>query len=322
MKSSLRLLILTAVVLIGCKQVEADVRGSTPIATAKIVETATEIAVPSATIEASVTEGEIESTSAPVAQPAIAPIRLAYPEDWRDMPVIPEISGRTREIYQRGMELGRDPHSFSIIGDCQSVDVYFLGDFANPENYRLGEYEELQAVIDQFQGSFDRRRLAVMGGYDVASVLSPFWADPEICERHESPLECEIRVGNPSMVIISMETWWYDRPIETYAGYMRQIVEYAIDSGVVPILATKADNREGYDQINQAVVAIAQEYEVPLWNWWAAAQPLPGHGMMDIFHLSVEEPMYDDPNVFYYGWPVRNLTALQTLDAVWRGVKD
>ena len=49
-----------------------------------------------------------------------------------------------------------------------------------------------------------------------------------------------------------METWWYDRPAENYAGYLRQIVEISIAEGIVPILATKADNLEEDWSINAA----------------------------------------------------------------------
>lgn len=248
---------------------------------------------------------------------------VVYPASWQDMPVIPVVIDRTREIYQRGIEMGRDPHSFSVVGDCQNVEAYFLEDFAHPGLYRLGEYKYLQETIDWFHVSFDRERAAVKGGYNVASVLSPLWADPKLCEPRESPLACEFRLHNPSIVIISMETWWYDRPASTYANYLGQIVQYTIEQGVVPILATKADNLEGDNSINAAIVQVAQEYQVPLWNFWLAVEPLPGHGLEDDgFHLRFARPHFNDPGNMQHGWPVRNLTALQALDAVWRGVRE
>jgi hypothetical protein len=245
------------------------------------------------------------------------------PDAWQEMPVIPEVSDTAREIYRRGLEMGNDPHSFSVIGDCQNVSVFFLAFYDDPSQYDLGEHTDLQDTIDHFSGAFSRERAAANGGFNVASVLSPLWADPEACQQSESPLTCEFRRGNPSIAIISMETWWYDRPADTYAGYLRQIVEYAIDEGVVPILATKADNLEGDNGINRAVVAVAQEYDVPLWNFWRAVQPLPAHGLTDDqFHLTQGRPFFDDPAQMQGAWPVRNLTGLQALDAVWRGVVD
>jgi hypothetical protein len=50
-------------------------------------------------------------------------------------------------------------------------------------------------------------------------------------------------------------------------------------------------------------------------------QPLPDRGLHpDGFHLTWERNFYDQPGVLEKSWPVRNLTALQALDAVWRGV--
>ncbi|MBN1429948.1 MAG: SGNH/GDSL hydrolase family protein [Anaerolineae bacterium] len=274
---------------------------------------------PTATLVEASPSPPLESTPT-----GIAPtVTVDYPDRWQDMPVIPVVTDRARAIYQRGIEMGRDPHSFSVVGDCQNVEAYFLEDFAHPGLYRLGEYQDLQEVIDWFHDSFDRQRAAVRGGYNVASVLSPLWADPDLCEARETPLACEFRLHNPSIVLISMETWWYDRPTSTYAGYMRQIVEYAIGQGVVPILATKADNLEGDHSINAAIVQVAQEYQIPLWNFWLAVEPLPGHGLTDDgFHLRFARPYFNDPGNMEHGWPMRNLTALQALDAVWRGVSE
>jgi hypothetical protein len=258
---------------------------------------------------------------------------MVYPDSWKDMPAVPtQIGGRMWEVYALGQQLGRDPHAFSVVGDCQNVTAFFLSGFGDPNLYNLGPYEELQELIDWFNesGSFTRDRVAVEGGYNVAAVLSPLWNDAAVCDIRESPLACEYRINNPAYAFISMETWWYDRPAETYASYLSQIVEYSLSQGVIPILATKADNIEGDFMedwaINQAIVRVAQTYDVPLWNFWAASYPLPDHGLRlsegDSFHLSYEGPMFhfQDPANLQYGWPIRNLTALQTLDAVWRSV--
>ncbi len=242
--------------------------------------------------------------------------------EWRDVPVIPEVSEKMRDVYALGQELGNDPHAFSIVGDCQNVSAYFLADFEHPLQYDLGEYGYLQEVIDQFTGSFGRERAAVRGGYNVASVLSPMWADPDFCEKGETPLQCEDRMQNPSIVLISMETWWEGRPAETYENYLRQVVEYWLENGVVPILATKADNLEGDNSLNASIVRVAQDYDVPLWNFWLAVQPLPDHGLTeDAFHLTYGRPFFNDSSVMQTGWAMRNLTALQALDTVWKAIQ-
>lgn len=260
---------------------------------------------------------EAESATEP-ATPAIT-----SPDDWQEMPIVPVVSDTAREIYQRGQAMGRDPNAFSIIGDCQNVSSHFLGDFDNPEDYSLGDdYAYLQDTIDHFAGSFSADRAAVNGGYNVATFVSTLRTNLAYCEYGETPIECEYRRTNPSIAIISIETNFAERDADYFADYLRQIIEYTIDAGVVPIMATKADNLEGDNSINRAIVGVALEYDVPLWNFWASVQDLPDGGLTDGFHLSYGRPFFDDPDRMQYAWPHRNLTALQALDAVWRGVSE
>lgn len=253
-------------------------------------------------------------------------VRECTPDEWQTRPVIPQVSPAMREVYQRGLEAGNDPHAFSKVGDCQNVEAFFLSHFDSPQEYDLGPYQHLQRTIDQFAGSFARDSAAVEAGYTVASALSPLWADPAICESNETPLACENRLHNPSIVIISMETWnrTGKQPVSLYEDYLNQVIEYWLGEGVIPILATKADNKEGDGSINAAIVRVADRYQVPLWNFWLAAQSLRNHGFDpdwgDAFHLLWARSFYNNPDRLRDGWPVRNLTALQALDAVWQAV--
>jgi hypothetical protein len=146
-------------------------------------------------------------------------------------------------------------------------------------------------------------------------------SDPAQCKGGETPLECEFRLWNPSIVVISMETWTANRPTQAYEGYLRQIVDFVISRNVVPILATKADNLEGDHSINAMVARVAYEYDIPLWNFWAAANPLPNHGLLeDGFHLTNGPSIMTIPENMKMGWNVRNLTALQAIDLVWKTV--
>ncbi len=260
-------------------------------------------------------------TPSPSREPAPpTPSPTLDPEAWKQMPVVPRVSDTARRIYQRGLEMGNNPRAFSKVGDCQNVLSMFLAVYDHPGRYRLGEYAYLQETIDYFAGSWSRSSQAVRGGFNAASILSPFWADTSVCESGESPLACELRLHRPSFAIISLETWWEGDP-HRYERYYRQIVEYTLSQGVVPILATKADNLEGDWRINAAVGRIAYEYDVPLWNFWAAVQPLPGHGLLsDGFHLTFDLNYFDEPARMRAAWPWRNLTALQALDAVRRAV--
>jgi hypothetical protein len=247
--------------------------------------------------------------------PTAVPNNHLPPEQWQKWPVIPTATVRAIEIYKAGLAMGNNPHAFSKIGDCQNIKAAFLGFFDLPDRYNLGpDYQYLQETIDNFAGYFNTDGQAVKGGFNAATVLSPLWANPAICQPGENPLECELRVTKPSIVFISFEVWWEGRTPENYEKYMRQVIETVIAHGSVPILATKADNVEGNQSINLTTARLAYEFDLPLWNFWLAVQSLPNHGMdavrNDGFHISTD------------GWNERSFTGLQALDSVWQGVRD
>ncbi len=302
------LLLLATTLLTSCNPA-----ANNPTAIQENTSTPTELMV-TETAAASATLGDTATPTQP--QPKSTPIveQRLPPEQWREWPVVPELTGREVAIYQRGMSLGNDPTHFSKVGDCQAIKDVLMGIYDQPERYNLTDSQAyLQETIDNFSGSFDRDGQAVRGGFNAAAVLSPMWADPEACNPGETPIECEYRIHNPSFVIISLEVWWEGRTVERYEEYMRQIIEYYIDNGVVPILSTKADNVEGDHRINLATARLAYEYHIPLWNFWLAVQPLPHRGI---------DPDRDGFHISYDAWTVRSFTALQALDAVWRGVRD
>ncbi len=255
------------------------------------------------------------TTTPPLVEVTSTPDTRLPPEQWKEWPVVPEPTSRVYEIYQLGIELGNDPHHFSKIGDCHSVKAAFMGLFDQPGWYKLNEdTANLQDSIDWFAGSFNRDGQGVKGGYNAAAVLSPLWADPAECLPGENPVQCEVRVHKPTFAIISLEVWWDGRTPERYEAYMREILDYLIEHGVVPILATKADNVEGDHSLNYTTAKLAYEYDLPLWNFWLAVQDLPYNGMdmerNDGFHIS------------YQAWTTRSYSALKTLDRMWRSVNE
>jgi len=294
------------------------------LAPSAVPPTVTGVPTGTATAAASLTPSTVPSaTQTPDTRPGAA--------QWQDWPVIPTVSARARAIFQKGVTAGNNPHRFSKVGDCQNITSFFLGAFDHPGQYVLGDkYSALQATIDYFAGSWGRDSLAVRGGFNVAAVLSSFQADPNACNSSETPLACELRIYKPDIALVSMETWWAGKKASDYEKYLRQIVDYAISQNVLPILATKADNLEGDNSINAAIARVAYDYDLPLWNWWRAAQPLPDHGLADGFHLTNDVPNTADPLLYRrlsdplaekLAWPQRNITALQVLDAVWKGLQ-
>jgi hypothetical protein len=252
----------------------------------------------------------------PVAKPA-----GTKPIEWKSLPVIPKITRRALEIYAKGISLGNNPNAFSKVADCEGTVAWFLGDFDNdPPTYSLGEYTYLSDSVAAFHGSFGRASIAVKKGGSAAMMLSQLWADKEQCNPQEPRLACEYRLQKPSIAIIALGTNDADLA-DTFEEDMRQILQYSIDNGVIPVLTTKADNMEGDGRINATLAQLALEYDIPLWNYYAAVQPLPHHGLQDDgMHLTWQPNYFDNPFNMLAAWPIRNLTALQTLDSLRRGL--
>ena len=281
--------------------------------------TPTELPTSTEASQAAQTPSEMEPASGPATKPSPTARPTLGPQDWQSVPVVPQLSPRLVEIYQQGQLLGLNPRAFSKIGDCESTPTWFLGDFdLSSQVYNLGEYQSLQPVIDYFQGSFGRTSLAARRGYTATSALTPLWADRKLCEKNETPLACEYRLHRPMLAFIMLGTNDVFHQ-DTFDTQMRQIIEYTINQGIIPVLATKADNLEGDGSINATIARLAWEYDIPLWNFWLAVQPLPNHGLQeDGSHLTWAQNLFDVPSALKQAWPVRNLTALQVLDAVWR----
>lgn len=277
---------------------------------------------PSPTAEPATTETPApEPTQTPEPTATSGPTPTLAPDAWKHLPVIPTaLSEKVYKIYDLGKLMGNNPQAFSKVGDCHSVMPYFLGGIElYPDRIRLGEYGYLQATLAYYAGSFGRESLATKDGLSARASTAPLWNDWRVCEANEAPLACEYRLHKPIMAIISFGTNDAMGSMD-FENSMRRVIENTIGNGVIPILSTKPDDAEGGHKFNQIIARLAYEYELPLWNFWAVVQPLPEHGMMSRDHLSYSEilPMVDfeTPGSLDYGWTMRNLSALQLLDAM------
>jgi LysM repeat protein len=228
----------------------------------------------------------------------------------------PDTLAYTQAIYAKGQELGRNPHAFSKMGDSTVENDHFLSRF-DTGPYDLGDYAYLQRVIDHFPGSFNRDSAAVRIGLHSWTVFDPIWADKAICQPNETVIACEIRLHNPSILLIRLGSNDTGAP-SLYDESMRQIVQYAIDNGVVPIIGTKADRNEGSNQNNDIVRQISADYQIPLWDFDPVAGTLPNRGLdIDNVHMNTFYAHdYTDPTAFTRGHAMHNLTALMVLDAM------
>jgi hypothetical protein len=259
----------------------------------------------------------------------------AIPATLASGPVYPYISNITvhaLQIYQVGQQLGRRINAFALVGDSNTANPRFLAPFEYG-NYTLGDYTGLQTSIDFFHGYFDRQcpwpcSPAAKGSFNTSMELSleqnlaPGFGDAR-CAGYETPLACEYRLQQPSIALILIGTGdhldW-----RNFEGRYRQIVEYTVAQGIIPVLLTKADELEyteqgaPFDYINNIIRRLAVEYDVPLLDLRKAVAQLPDHGCVsDGFH-------YNSPpdgrtadfsgNHLNYGFNMRNLTALEALD--------
>lgn len=225
-------------------------------------------------------------------------------------------------IYTFGQRRGSNPYAFSKLGDSTIESPHFMDRFDQPGGYVLGDFAYLQPTIDRFQGSFSRQPASVRRGLHSWSVLDPMWANGMGCDPAEHMLACEFRLHRPSFIFIRLGSNDAGIP-DSFERNMREIVEFCIANGVIPIIGTKADRHEGGDNINNDILRrIAADYRVPLWDFDLVAATLPGRGLgPDNVHMTTFYAHdWTLPNAFSTGHGVHTLTGLMMLDAVWRAV--
>lgn len=257
------------------------------------------------------TQQPAKTTTPAIKSPTPAPTL----SDWREAPISPtELSSQVIEIYRTGQTQGRDPASFSVVGDCQSIPFVFMGPFGRGAQAPDASESQLWKAINYFEPSFKRWAVTARGGFTAASVINPLQADPAECKPGETPLTCEFRLNNPAFVLITLETWLEPETVDRYEVYLRKILDTVIANGAVPILLTKADSSELKGErhvINPVIVNLAYEYQVPVVNFWRAAQYLDNYGIdpeREGFHLSET------------GYALKNTLALRALHQVWTAV--
>ncbi len=272
---------------------------------------------PTATAEPTATPTPIPSPT-PIGPQAINGVPLSV-----IAPLPPEVAANVRAIYARGQELGRDPRAFSKLGDSTLLNPHFLGPFDSGD-YALGDFGHLQPAIDRWAGSFERHGVGAHFGLHSWTVFDPMWADPEWCEGGEDLITCEFRLQNPSVLFVRLGSNDAGSP-SGFRFNVKEVIEFASERGVIPIIGTKADRFEGSNENNDILRALADEYDVPLWDFDRLADTLPGRGLdSDGVHLIIDELPHDytDPAAFGRGHAMQDLSALVVLDQVRRVVEE
>ena len=218
-----------------------------------------------------------------------------------------------QKVYERGLELGNDPRAFSIFGDCQTRPAEFFGVFERDAASLASLAPDLRETVNYFKGSFTRESSTSQDGTTPGALLWTQWHRGEFgCTFDETPVECELRTHRPSFAIIQVGTHFESRN----ADYLRKIIVQLLDAGVVPVLATKADNREKDERVNRDMALLAVEFDLPLWNFWAAVSDLPKRGL----YTRDDRPLQGDIYLTEEAALRHRMTGLEALNAVWRAV--
>ena len=270
----------------------------------------------------------------PTSTPAAIPFaRAAFPPPG-SYPLISGITDHSHQIFLVGQSLGNRANVFSKIGDSMTANDVFLTPVGWGE-YDLHQFTSLAPVITYFSqanartaNSFANTSLAAKVGWAASRVIDPGAVfEPAVCNPNENPLECEYRVVKPSIALIMVGTndVRYTPPAQ-YEAELRLIIQTSIDRGVIPVVSTIPPVHHDWavgrvEVINGIIVSLAREYDIPLWDYWSALQGLPDDGLSsDGLHPSVYVGHAADFSQDYLqaGYTVRNLLALQALDAVWK----
>lgn len=254
-----------------------------------------------------------------------------------EIPVInyPYISGineHSKEIFRLGQLYGNRSNAFAKVGDSITATEAFLVPIGRGD-YELHDHVELASVIGYFStiyvggttNSFERQSVAAVGGWRADQVLLPGYSRSPSCLPDETPLLCEYRIVRPSVALIMLGT--NDVLVTNNAKYeatLREIIERTENLGIIPVISTIPSFR-GMDtrviELNSIIVRLAREYDIPLWDYYAATVDLPNNGLSnDGVHPSFGGSAIFTEENLQRGMAVRNLTALQALDAIFRQV--
>jgi hypothetical protein len=149
------------------------------------------------------------------------------------------------------------------------------------------------------------------------------WADEAWCQAGEHALACETRLQNPSVLFVRLGSNDAGAP-DGFRFNVKEVIEYCMENGVIPIIGTKADRFEGSNENNDILRELAAAYAVPLWDFDLLAGTLPNRGLDDDgVHLVIDDLPHDytQPDAFQRGHAMQDLSALVVLDQIRRVIE-
>ena len=234
-------------------------------------------------------------------------------------PILPDFGSlrdALRAIYANGINsMGNQATVFAVAGDSIFGQPGLLTPFTSPDQYNLDGNNDLQPVIDWFnstQPSFSRSSLAVNLNWTAADLLDPSRADAAC--NGEVPLACELHIAHPTLMFLAIGTADARNGTDpaTFQTTLNQLVSTIISNGTIPVLVTLPDDGSNPNlaAINEAIITIAQQNNIPLLNAARALNELPS------FNLSAAPEGAGTLNngaVSQYGVNALNLDLLRVL---------
>lgn len=290
------------------------------------------------------------------------PIVAARTTSPTELPIVPLINAtlkaRLQTILADGQSKGNRANVFAKVGDSITYSFEYLhGVGCGVEN--LDSHTELAATIDYFRSTdfpeayavaregeqqithcppasnaFNRVSAAAVVGWGAQNALEPVntTVHPE-CNSGEIALDCELRLLKPAIVLIMFGTNHIGIGLDkNFQENLIQVVDRAIAQGVIPIVSTIPPRLDQpnevpltpfVDEANRQIIYVAQDRQIPLWNFWLALQSptMVNQGLKtDNVHPNTYGWDFNMPGSvdfsmegLRYGYNQRNLTALQVL---------
>ncbi len=303
-----------------------------------------------------------------IAAPHATLAAVTVPGDYPILPVIhSSLKLRLQTILAAGQAQGNHLNVFAKVGDSITFSGEFLHGIGCTQE-ELAGYGNLATTIDYFRNTtfpesysyfrdgaspyaycspysnaFNRVSAASVVGWTAADALKPVngLIHPE-CNEGELALHCELRVMQPSVALIMFGTnnmWAVSLPY--FRADIERLIDETIALGVIPVVSTippRIAMPDGTPLIaevaaaNNIIIQIAEERQIPLWNYWGALQApnMVNQGLKtDGTHPNTYLVDYNITNAvdfstegLRYGYNQRNLTAVQLLDKIKRIVID
>lgn len=257
-----------------------------------------------------------------------------------NQPVVPVLSAAAKlhlqAIAARGVQLGNRLNVVAKVGDSNTETPAFLAPLGSPlynpyEPALLGAHTDLAPTL-LFYRALGVDGMGANALNHVSGAARGHWGSADLLNPWTMPYLAELDLLRPGVALIMIGTKdvGFEPSLDAYRLRLSFLVEAATARGVIPVLSTIPDivvppglPVARVFEVNQVITGVAEAYQVPLWNYWLALQPLPGHGLSaDGIHPNQHPAgsgLLTDAGVAF-GYNMRNLTALQVLDKIRRVV--